>query len=462
MTNAITQQRKRATYTAYKPSGLMWLEDVPSMWPISRLRFQVKINPVKSEIRGIPQDTSVSFVPMEAVGEYGGLRLEQTRALEDVANGYTYFRDGDVVVAKITPCFENGKGSIADGLENGIGFGTTELHVLRPSSFMDRNYLFYLTISHAFRKIGASYMYGAGGQKRVPDTFIRDFRHPIPTTNEQSSIAAFLDRETARIDALIEKKRRQIELLQEKRSALISHAVTKGLDPNAKMKDSGIEWLGEIPKHWEVKRLRFLVSEPLKYGANESAELDDSTLPRYIRITDVDENGRLREDTFKSLSEDVARPYLLKDGDLLLARSGATVGKSFYYEPSWGRAAYAGYLIRARFNPARMMPRFVNYFTNSQQYWQWLGSSFIQATIQNVSAEKYANLVVPVPPVEEQAQIVSYLDGQWKRLNDLLEKVSASIGQLMEYRTALISAAVTGKIDVRDSIEQRPKQFKRG
>lgn len=272
---------------------------------------------------------------------------------------------------------------------------------------------------------------------------------PVPPLDEQRAIAAFLDRETARIDALIEKKRRQIELLQEKRSALISHAVTKGLDPNAPMKDSGIEWLGEIPRHWQAKRLRFLVSEPLKYGANESAELDDPDLPRYIRITDVDENGRLRGDTFKSLPEDVARPYLLKEGDLLLARSGATVGKSFYYEPSWGRAAYAGYLIRARFNPARMMPRFVNYFTNSQQYWQWLGSSFIQATIQNVSAEKYANLIVPVPPVDEQAEIVAYLDGMWKRLNDLTRKVGGSIEQLMDYRSALISAAVTGKIDVR-------------
>ena len=96
-----------------------------------------------------------------------------------------------------------------------------------------------------------------------------------------------------------------------------------------------------------------------------------------------------------------------------------------------------------------MMPRFVNYFTNSQQYWQWLGSSFIQATIQNVSAEKYANLIVPVPPVDEQAEIVAYLDGMWKRLNDLTRKVGGSIEQLMDYRSALISAAVTGKIDVR-------------
>jgi type I restriction enzyme S subunit len=120
-----------------------------------------------------------------------------------------------------------------------VGSGTTELHVLRPTPRLDPAFLFYLTISHPFRSIGTAYMYGAGGQKRVPDDFVRDFRHPIPTIDEQRAIAAFLDRETARIDALIEKKRRQIELLHEKRAALISHVVTKGLDPSAPMNDSG-------------------------------------------------------------------------------------------------------------------------------------------------------------------------------------------------------------------------------
>lgn len=213
-----------------KDSGIEWLGQIPKHWEVIRLRFQVKINPVKSEIRGIPEDSSVSFVPMEAVGEYGGLRLEQTRLLEDVANGYTYFRNGDVLVAKITPCFENGKGSIADCLESGIGFGTTELHVLRPLTSLDRKFLFYLTISEAFRKIGTSYMYGAGGQKRVPDDFVRDFRHPIPPIEEQRAIAAFLDRETARIDVLIEKMEKSIELLREYRIALISAAVTGKID----------------------------------------------------------------------------------------------------------------------------------------------------------------------------------------------------------------------------------------
>jgi restriction endonuclease S subunit len=271
----------------------------------------------------------------------------------------------------------------------------------------------------------------------------------IPPLAEQRAIAAFLDRETANIDSLVAKKRRLVELLREKRTALISRAVTKGLNPAAPMKPSGTDWLGDVPKHWETKRLKFVVSEPLKYGANEAAELDERTLPRYIRITDVDEDGRLRDETFKSIPEDVARPYLLRDGDVLLARSGATVGKSFYYDPSWGRAAYAGYLIRARVNPTRTLPRFVSYFMTSSNYWQWLNSSFIQATIQNVSAEKYANLMVPMPPLAEQRKIVAHMDEKSNQLSGLIAGTETVVGYLKEYRSALISAAVTGKIDVR-------------
>jgi len=198
MTGSTIQAGKRAAYPAYKPSGVPWLGDVPEHWQPVRLRYRAKVNPTRSELNGTPGDLDVSFVPMESVHEYGGLTLDQTRPLAEVATGYTYFRDGDVLAAKITPCFENGKGSIADGLVNGIGFGTTELHVLRPYPDLDRRFLFYVTISHAFRRLGAAEMYGAGGQKRVPDDFIRDFRQPIPSSDEQKAIAAFLDRETAR------------------------------------------------------------------------------------------------------------------------------------------------------------------------------------------------------------------------------------------------------------------------
>ncbi|MCY3695913.1 MAG: restriction endonuclease subunit S, partial [Chloroflexi bacterium] len=258
------------------------------------------------------------------------------------------------------------------------------------------------------------------------------------------------------------KKRLLIERLQEYRTALITRTVTRGLppeaaraaclDPSPRLKPSGAEWLGDVPDHWDVRPLRRLLSEPLKYGANEAAEHDDPTHPRYVRITDIDDSDSLRDETFRSLPPDVAAPYLLKDGDLLLARSGATVGKSFLYRRAWGECAYAGYLIRARFQTLAIESRFVRYFTGSDPYWQWLNSAFIQATIQNVSAERYSSLLLPVPPKEEQNAIVSYLDSQTRQIDFLETQVDSAIERLQEFRTALITAAVTGKIDVRGEV----------
>ena len=271
---------------------------------------------------------------------------------------------------------------------------------------------------------------------------------PVPPVEEQKVIAHFLDFKTAQIDALIAKKKALLDKLAEKRTSLISHAVTKGLDPSVPMKDSKAAWLGHIPRHWEEKRLKFVISEPLKYGANEAAELTDPDLPRYIRITDVNDDGSLRDETFRSLPQEIADGYLLSDGDILLARSGATVGKSFIYKPSWGVAAYAGYLIRARMSEA-VNADFAYLFLQSSFYWQWLSSVFIQATIQNVSAEKYANLIIPVPPVKEQLSIVTRLFVQLKRIDAQRERANLVVERLIEYRSALITNAVTGKIDVR-------------
>ncbi|MBV6522214.1 MAG: hypothetical protein MNPFHGCM_02360 [Gemmatimonadaceae bacterium] len=244
--------RQFKPYPEYKDSGVAWLGEIPAHWEVKRLKFSAELNPSPLEARRLSQDAEVSFVPMEAVGEYGGLDLSRTKPLADVTSGYTYFADGDVVVAKITPCFENGKGALAAGLTNGSAFGTTELHVLRAHDAIDRRYLFYATVADAFRRLGEAEMYGAGGQKRVPEAFVENVKHPVPPAPEQRAIAAFLDRETARIDGLVSKKERLIELLQEKRTALITRAVTKGLDPTVPMKDSGVEWLGEIPAHWEI------------------------------------------------------------------------------------------------------------------------------------------------------------------------------------------------------------------
>ncbi|MFM6039554.1 MAG: restriction endonuclease subunit S [Sphaerospermopsis kisseleviana] len=215
-----------------------------------------------------------------------------------------------------------------------------------------------------------------------------------------------------------------------------------------KYKDSGVEWLGDIPEHWEVTRFKFLLSEPFKYGANEAAEINDPDLPRYIRITDVKDDGSLRDDTFRSLPENIAKDYLLEEGDILLARSGATVGKTFIYRKSWGKAAYAGYLIRGRVS-GQNNSDFIYKFLQSKFYWDWVNSIFIQATIQNISAEKYANLSISIPPLQEQQKIANYLDQKTAQIEEQKTKIKKAIDLLKEYRTALITNTVTGKIDVR-------------
>jgi len=211
---------------------------------------------------------------MEKIGTDGAFLLDEKRTIEQAWQDYTYFRDKDVAVAKITPCFENGKGAMFEGLINGIGFGTTELHILRANKDTDPKFVFYLTRSHPFRHQGTAMMYGAAGQKRVPEEFLENFTTGLPPLPEQRTIATFLDRQTARLDALIAEYRRLVELLQERRAALISHAVTQGLDPDVLLKGTGISWLGEIPAHWKTKCL--------KYAAAINADvLPEDTHPDY-------------------------------------------------------------------------------------------------------------------------------------------------------------------------------------
>jgi type I restriction enzyme S subunit len=214
-----------------KNSGVEWLGEVPAHWKVKRLRFVADLNPSKSEIAELSRDAEISFLPMEAIGDDGRLNLDRTRLIGDVESGYTYFREGDVTIAKITPCFENGKGAVMRGLVGGIGFGTTELVVTRPREQQSTSeYLHWLFVSTPFRKLGEAAMYGAGGQKRTPDDFVRDFAIAFPDVKEQAVIAVFLDRETAKLDVLTGEAEKGIALLKERRSALISAAVTGKID----------------------------------------------------------------------------------------------------------------------------------------------------------------------------------------------------------------------------------------
>jgi type I restriction enzyme S subunit len=213
-----------------KPSGVEWLGDVPEHWEIKRTRYVCHLNPSKSEVSTLPAETMVSFLPMDKVGIEGEIVLDENRAIEDVLQGFTYFRDGDNIVAKITPCFENGKGALVSKLTNNIGFGSTEFHVLRPMQHTVAGFIYYLTRTHLFRLLGTATMYGAGGQKRVPENFIRNFPIAFPPIHEQQAIVAYLDTETGRMEGVGAAIKTQIEKLREYRQALVSAAVTGKID----------------------------------------------------------------------------------------------------------------------------------------------------------------------------------------------------------------------------------------
>lgn len=214
-----------------KDSEMEWLGLIPRHWKIIRLRFVIELNPSKSEINQVDKDTLVSFLPMDSINVDGSLYLNQERTIQEVETGYTFFRNGDVTIAKITPCFENGKGAVMQNLKNGIGFGTTELIVIRPiMGAIQAQYLHWLFISTPFMTLGKAHMYGAGGQKRVPDDFILNFQVGIPSIAEQNTISKYLDSETRKIDALVNEAQKGIELLQERRKALIFAAVTGKID----------------------------------------------------------------------------------------------------------------------------------------------------------------------------------------------------------------------------------------
>jgi type I restriction enzyme S subunit len=430
-----TSVRRWRRYPAYRPSGANWHPEVPTPWQVRRIKFLAGRNPSKTELSGLAEDTQVSFVPMERVSEDGVLSLELTRPLGEVRQGFTYFRNGDVLVAKITPCFENGKGARADHLENGIGFGTTEFHVLRPGASIDGRYLELITRLHAFREQGVSEMSGSAGQQRVPEAFLSNYIAPLPSLPEQRAIAAFLDRETERIDALIGHKERLITLLEEKRQAVISHAVTRGLNPAAPLKDSGIPWLGMVPKHWEVKRLKYSVQflnyRRIPLSSEERGSLE-KIYPYYGASGIIDQVDRYIFD----------EPLILigEDGANLLSRSTplAFIATGKYWvnnhahilKPKSGQLVY----WTERLNSISYEP-FVS------------GSAQPKLTIDSLGSIEFAT-----PDAQEQVKIAKYIEDQDARLSPVVSRVRDGIARLQEYRTALISAAVTGQIDVRGEV----------
>lgn len=289
----------------------------------------------------------------------------------------------------------------------------------------DARYLSYLHAALYRLGLNRRSIYQTTGIQNLDTKSYLDEVVCVPDCAEQSRIAAHLDCTTTLLDNLLEVKLRLLELLRERREALISQTITR--DANSR----------------GTTRFKFVRSGALLYGANEPAANRSAEGPRYIRITDLNNNGSLGDDAFQTLPEDLAAPYLLEDGDLLLARSGATVGKAIRYRKEWGRACFAGYLVRLRPDQRKILPDYLHYFTQSRAYRDQVRLHTVQATIANVNAERYGNFTVPLPSLEEQQVVVDALDVATNNLDRLVRLAERELALLRQYRSALIVAAVT-------------------
>ncbi len=434
------------TYDNYKPSGIDWLGDIPEHWELKRLKFFAKVNSSLSSFEiNKSSDDEVVFLPMERVSESGKINQELRKRISEVTSGFTYFERGDVILAKITPCFENGKGALLEDLETKFGFGSTEFHTLRASEAVSSKLLFFITKCHSFRAIGEAFMSGSAGQKRVPSDFVKDFPIAIPPLPEQTAIANYLDEQTAQIDRLVVNKERLIELLKEERLGVINQAVTKGINPNVVLKPSGIGWLGEVPEHWRTKRLKFIAR--IKYGLGQPPNQNVDGLP-LIRATNI-ERGKIVEKNLIYVDPDdipYDRDPILKENDIIVVRSGAYTADSAIIPKKYERAI-AGYDMVVRTFDAD--PIFIsycllsNYVLINQLYLQKL-----RAAQPHLNKEELGETFILLPDENEQNHIVQFIEAETSKIDSTIEKIKKEIGLLEEYRTAIISEVVTGKIKV--------------
>lgn len=436
---------KYKQYEEYKESNLEWINSIPSHWKVLRNKyifFELNERSKKGEEE------------LLSVSEYYGVDKKKNRLKdEDYLTraeslvGYKKCCENDLVI-NIMLAWKKGLGV---SNYNGIVSPSYNVFRVKDKSLFYPRYFHYLfrtnTYADTFKRFSTGII--DSRLRLYPDTFLSLYTH-VPPFNEQKNICLFLDRKCKEINIAIELKKQQIETLKKYQQSLITETVTKGLDPSAKMKDSGIEWIGEIPEQWEYVKLKYIKSSPMQYGATESGEPLQKGQPRYIRITDLTLDGKLKNEEEKGLDLKIAKPYLLEDGDILFARSGATVGKTFIYKKEYGQACFAGYLIKFTSDKSRVSPDFLYYFTKSNLYNSQVKEVTTQATIQNVSAEKYLNFIITLPSLNEQEEIIRFLDERTQEIDLVIEKVLKQMEVLTEYRQSLIYEAVTGKIDVRD------------
>ena len=419
-----------ARYPAYKDSGVEWLGEVPEHWEVKRLKHNLRLLTEKTERRTNP-------VALENIESWSGhfIASETEFQGEGVA-----FECGDILFGKLRPYLA--KALLATQAGEAVG----DFHVMRPGSSIAPRFAQYSILNHGFIDIVDGSTFGSK-MPRASWEFVGSMPMPTPPLPEQTAIATFLDRETAKIDALVAEQERLITLLQEKRQAVISHAVTKGLDPSVPMKDSGVEWLGEVPGHWAAITLR-RCAVAVQTGGTPSADgLSENLDDGFVWYTpgDFGSSLNLSTSTRRIANESVAsgEAKVFPPQSVLIVSIGATLGKVGFAQD----ASSANQQINAVIPGVRVDGYFLAWSLSVKaEAMRFLSNA---STIGIMNQEKTKEIWIALPPREEQTAIATFLDNETAKLDTLMAQAQSAITLLQERRTALISAAVTGQIDVR-------------
>lgn len=430
-------------YPKYKDSGIRWLDSVPEHWEIKP--FYASANRRTESNKGMIEDNLMSL-------SYGRIIRKDINSadglLPDSFETYQIIRPGDLVFRPTD--LQNDWTSLRSALVEETGIITSAYIAVAPFG-ADCHFLNYIFRTYDIMKV----FYSMGGGLRQSMKYEDLKRLPIllPPPAEQTAIAAFLNRETAKIDALVAEQRRLVELLKEKRKAVISHAVTKGLNPDAPVKDSGIEWLGEVPAHWGSSRLKHATSRIVDCP-HETPTLDEDGDYFTIRTADIDE-GEIFPEQMRRVDEDeyqnrIRREALFRD-DIVYSREGGRWGHAALV-PEDGQFCLGQRMMQFRANE-QFVPEYLMWHLNAKNVYVQGDLDTVGAASPHVNVWTICNYRIAAPPIEEQQKIARFLDRTVRVINDLTAEAQRAIDLLQERRTAIISAAVTGQIDVRQFSE---------
>ena len=424
-----------------KDSGIEWIGEIPKNWTISRVKYVSDFEPGCNR-DGLNDESVITYTPMDCIKN--GWFINNTATLGSVTSSLTSYQNGDIVMAKVTPCFENGNIAIMENLASGYGLGSSELFVFRPIN-IDTRYFFYWLQNPMFVQLACSTMTGTGGLKRVSPYFAKNCYIHQPPLGEQHRIADFLDRKCAEIDAVIEKTKATIEEYKKLKQSVITEAVTKGIRGNRPMKDSGVEMIGVIPSEWtctRVSRIATVVRGGSPRPAGDSRFFNGNYIP-WITVAEVTNTiGHYIISTETCLTEEGAKCSRIVDaGTLLLSNSGATLGvpKITNIRGCINDGSVAFYNLEI--DKMYLLYVFASYTEELRKQRQGYGQP-------NLNTDIIKALYIPLPPTYEQNEIVVFLDKMCADLDNLIAKKNDLLTELETYKKSLIYEYVTGKKEV--------------